>query len=209
MKKFNQPFIIGIFVYLIIYFVPFFPLINYLDGAYMKSTQIEVSITGFDLLTKTAKVEGEGTENKKFKKSDFIDRLYEKKVEEEEAESTDYEDGTEVPYDENNENTQKEKEKTITYPQFGWVDKLPSLGIIFSGILLYLYFSKEEEKVIYWFKIGLGGIIALCFWRYGLFQLLGLREFTVLPLGGILLIIPFLLIVFDKNQKVSGEKIIN
>jgi hypothetical protein len=200
MKKFNQPFIIGIFVYLIIYFVPFFPLINYLDGADRRSTQIEVSITGFDLLTKTAKVEGEGTENKDFKKSDLIDRLYEKKVEE----AT-----TEAPYDENNENTQKEKDKTITYPMFGWVDKLPSLGIIFSGILLYLYFSKAEEKVIYWFKIGLCGIIALCFWRYGLIPIIQSGRFTVLPLGGVLLIIPFLLIVFDKNQKVSGEKIIN
>ena len=205
MKKFNQPFIIGIFVYLIIYFVPFFPLINYLNGEDMeqqfkRSTQIEVSITGFDLLTKTAKVEGEGTEEKAFKKRDFIDRLYEKKVEE----AT-----TEAPYDENNQNTQKEKDKTITYPQFGWVDKLPSLGIIFSGILLYLYFSKAEEKVIYWFKIGLCGIIALCFWRYGLIPIIQTRSFTVLPLGGVLLIIPFLLIVFDKNQKVSGEKIIN
>ncbi|MFM7300123.1 MAG: hypothetical protein ACKO1R_03170 [Crocinitomicaceae bacterium] len=177
-----RPFVLGSIIYLITYFIPFLPIIHFYEGENQESTKIEISITGFDLITKSAAIKGEPTEDKDFKKHEYLERMYEVKKEK-------IEDG----------NINNTKDKQITYPYYGWIDKLPTVGAILSILLVFFYYGKYHS-LIYWTKIFLLSVLAICFLRYGFINLFLNRQFTVFPLGVITLIISYLLIAFDKNN---------
>jgi len=192
-----RPFVLGSIIYLITYFIPFLPIIHYCENPNQKSTKIEISITGFNLITKSATIEGKPTEDKNFKKSEYLEYLYEVKTEKVDAEK---EKPDEQIQDENINNT---KDKKITYPRYGWLDKLPTVGALLSILLIFFYYS-HYHSLIYWTKVFLLSSLVLCFLRYGFVNFLATgANFTVFPLGIITLIISFILIAFDKNNPVE------
>ena len=181
-----KPFVIGSIIYLLTYFLPFFPIIHFLEGESAMSTKTEISVTGFDLMNKSASIKGGQTEDKGFKKQDFIDRMYEVKYEKKEG------------------SLETSSDKVITYPYFGWLDKLPTIGVIFAVLLIFCHYKNYYEYV-YWVKIFLSVVIVLCFLRYGFINFFLNRQFTVFPIGIITLIISFILIVFDKKKPLEDS----